>query len=234
VKQDTRPCSACGKPVKPKTSRQHLCSPSKGEKRSRCAVRWDRHVGKGTPLDFEFGPFDCAQCGKHCIPGENCGARATKYCDQDCKWKALRPKPGPTCRIVARETRTWIEGRCPECGDRFTRRRKSGNVVGYCTRKCQGKAKKRRHDAFKRGAGRKTLTFWKVADRDNLTCQLCGEPVSLTAQAPHPLSPSLDHIVPLSRGGSHSYDNVQLAHFLCNSRKGDGSAVPIGGQLSMV
>lgn len=31
---------------------------------------------------------------------------------------------------------------------------------------------------------------------------------------------SVDHIVPLARGGSHSADNVQSAHLLCNLRKG--------------
>lgn len=31
----------------------------------------------------------------------------------------------------------------------------------------------------------------------------------------------MDHIVPLSRGGEHSLDNVQCAHLSCNCRKGD-------------
>jgi 5-methylcytosine-specific restriction endonuclease McrA len=29
------------------------------------------------------------------------------------------------------------------------------------------------------------------------------------------------YIVPLSKGGTHTYDNVQCAHFGCNSRKGN-------------
>jgi 5-methylcytosine-specific restriction endonuclease McrA len=229
-----RPCSVCGAAVQPSTTRQHLCPPKNGEKRSRCAKRWERHIRDGTRLDFEFAPFDCAQCGKHCIPGENCGSRATKYCDQDCKWKALRPKPGPTCRIKKRKARRFIEGRCPECGDRFMRLDNNPAAVGYCTRRCQRRVINRRREAFKRGKGRKTLTFWKIAERDNLTCQLCGELVLMTETAPHPQSPSLDHIVPLSRGGSHSEENVQLAHFICNSRKGNGTAVTFGGQMSLV
>lgn len=32
--------------------------------------------------------------------------------------------------------------------------------------------------------------------------------------------PSVDHIVPLAKGGLHSWDNVQLAHFKCNTLKG--------------
>jgi 5-methylcytosine-specific restriction endonuclease McrA len=36
-----------------------------------------------------------------------------------------------------------------------------------------------------------------------------------------PTAPTVDHIIPLARGGSHTWDNVQLAHHLCNSLKGD-------------
>ena len=35
--------------------------------------------------------------------------------------------------------------------------------------------------------------------------------------------PSIDHIVPLSKGGSHTWDNVQLAHKQCNSIKSNKS-----------
>ncbi len=31
---------------------------------------------------------------------------------------------------------------------------------------------------------------------------------------------SLDHTKPLSKGGTHTHDNVQLAHLRCNLRKG--------------
>lgn len=53
-----------------------------------------------------------------------------------------------------------------------------------------------------------------VRQRDNETCYLCGRWVSV-----HDVS--LDHVVPLSKGGSHTYDNVRLAHKDCNSKKGD-------------
>ena len=33
--------------------------------------------------------------------------------------------------------------------------------------------------------------------------------------------PSIDHIVPISKGGSHTWNNVQLAHKYCNSIKSD-------------
>lgn len=38
---------------------------------------------------------------------------------------------------------------------------------------------------------------------------------------------SLDHIIALARGGTHTYENVQTSHLICNIRKGarDGRSV---------
>lgn len=58
--------------------------------------------------------------------------------------------------------------------------------------------------------------------RDGWVCQICDKTVdpNLLGQSTSP-APSLDHKVPLSKGGEHSYSNTQLAHFGCNSRKRD-------------
>lgn len=32
--------------------------------------------------------------------------------------------------------------------------------------------------------------------------------------------PTIEHIIPISNGGVHSWDNVKLAHFRCNCKKG--------------
>lgn len=55
-------------------------------------------------------------------------------------------------------------------------------------------------------------------------CGICAEPIDPSIEWPDPMSLTLDHIVPLSRGGEHSYENAQPAHAACNSRK--GSALP--------
>lgn len=60
-----------------------------------------------------------------------------------------------------------------------------------------------------------------VFERDDFTCKLCGGALDMGAAKAHPLAPTLDHIVPLSRGGDHLYANVQAAHFRCNTAKGN-------------
>lgn len=64
--------------------------------------------------------------------------------------------------------------------------------------------------------------------RNQIYCSWCGDPVDHTLKAPDPLSPSVDHIIPLSRGGD-PYDlaNLALQHLGCNSRKGNTGTVEI-------
>ncbi len=61
----------------------------------------------------------------------------------------------------------------------------------------------------------------RVFERDGGVCGVCHRPI---ARSPRGRGVwSLDHIVPLSRGGGHLYSNVQVAHLRCNDRK---DAVP--------
>lgn len=51
---------------------------------------------------------------------------------------------------------------------------------------------------------------------------ICGKPVDFNLKYPHPLSPCIDHIIPIAKGGHPSdLDNLQLAHWICNRQKSD-------------
>lgn len=53
-------------------------------------------------------------------------------------------------------------------------------------------------------------------------CGICGKPVDFSLKYPHPLSPCIDHIIPVAKNG-HPSDlaNMQLAHWTCNRQKSD-------------
>ena len=54
------------------------------------------------------------------------------------------------------------------------------------------------------------------------TCGICGGPVDFRLKYPHPLSPCIDHIIPIAKGGHPSdIENLQLAHMCCNRQKSD-------------
>lgn len=69
---------------------------------------------------------------------------------------------------------------------------------------------------------------WRNLSRELLTpgvhCWLCGKPIAFGLRRNHPMGPSLDHIIPISRGG-HPTDrsNLAPAHYGCNAARGDGT-----------
>jgi hypothetical protein len=67
-------------------------------------------------------------------------------------------------------------------------------------------------------------TVAAIGHRDRWTCALCGLPVLRRAPSwirTHPLRASIDHVVPISRGGPDAPANARLAHGYCNSVRHD-------------
>lgn len=77
----------------------------------------------------------------------------------------------------------------------------------------------RRRRARKRGVAYEPINTLRVAERDGWICGICGGAIEPALRYPEPLSKSLDHALPLSRGGSHTYDNVRITHLVCNIRR---------------
>ncbi len=61
----------------------------------------------------------------------------------------------------------------------------------------------------------------EILRRDHHTCQYCGSSKHLT----------LDHVIPRSRGGKHTWDNVVTACEKCNSKKSDKTLYEVGMRL---
>lgn len=116
------------------------------------------------------------------------------------------------------------EKTCKYCGSVF---HSVSKYALYCSKKCQSNANncEHRHRARKYGVKYEPgITLDKLIKRDRNTCQICGKPCTKRIRdIGHydPLAPTLDHIQPMVKGGSHTWDNVQLAHSICNSYKRD-------------
>ena len=53
-------------------------------------------------------------------------------------------------------------------------------------------------------------------------CGICGKPVNKSLKYPDPMSPTVDHIIPVTkRGDPLDLDNLQLARLMCNRIKSD-------------
>lgn len=77
-------------------------------------------------------------------------------------------------------------------------------------------------------AGLPTFTRRDILERDGWLCQLCMQPIPRDVPARSPVAATVDHIVPLARGGSHEPTNCQAAHRQCNTRKGTRLTMPKG------
>lgn len=55
-------------------------------------------------------------------------------------------------------------------------------------------------------------------------CWLCGGLIDFTLPAFHDWAFEIDHVHPLSLGGSNTRDNFRAAHRICNLRRSNGPA----------
>jgi hypothetical protein len=98
-------------------------------------------------------------------------------------------------------------------------------------RRARLRAKTARRRARQRDPEAESIDRDKIGDRDGWRCGICSRKVDRTLPYPHPRSPSLDHIVPLSQHGKHVYANVRISHLTCNTARGNRGG---GEQLLLV
>lgn len=220
---NVRACSSCGE----------LASIEAFGRCKLCYVYWKKH-GTERPARFverlalaRLGRKRCRVC------------RAEKRLSQfhrnqvDCK-----PCQLDASRRYKAERRAVPQQRhCTECGRPFLASvRKPANC--FCSRRCKNRAWKRSNPAArkiidvrrrmrKRAAYVADVSRSEIFERDQWVCRICRGPVDRSLPPRHPLAASLDHIIPLAKGGTHEPANVQLAHQRCNAAKRDGRRVRV-------
>lgn len=71
--------------------------------------------------------------------------------------------------------------------------------------------------ARERGLQWERVSYAAIFERDSGVCYLCG--ITTT-----PETLSFDHVIPFYKGGSHTADNIRVAHRRCNELKGTADA----------
>ena len=120
------------------------------------------------------------------------------------------------------------EHECCYCGKKFIAHYPT---TKYCSNACKRKPFKEK-DRYSGITVDKNITLRRLAKRDHNLCKICGlfvdwndkEEIDGTVVCGD-YYPSIDHITPISKGGLHSWNNVQLAHRRCNYEKGDKTEV---------
>lgn len=122
---------------------------------------------------------------------------------------------------------------CAYCGKTFLATYRNS----CCSEDCRRKLLNSKHSDLKRirnlrkkynGNYDNNISLKVLYKRDNGKCWICGKPCEwqdkYTTEQGHRVTganyPSKDHVIPLAKGGTHTWDNVRLAHFKCNTDKG--------------
>lgn len=149
-----------------------------------------------------------------------------------------------TLKLIDAEQRTKV---CTVCGTPFC----SWHGLLTCSHECKKEQQKRAHrqnkhvrKAAKRANGPidRDISLEKLIKRDKNTCHICGRKCDardFRADAAGNFivggnHPSIDHVMPLAKGGTHTWGNVKLAHHKCNWVKSDAVLYErANGQLAL-
>ena len=123
---------------------------------------------------------------------------------------------------------------CVVCGGLFVGGR--GNKMccsSECSRKHSNTMSSRRKDRrFTREQMiDRDIDLYKLFMRDKGICHICGGLCDWndieereSGMVAGNMYPSIDHVLPIAKGGTHQWSNVKLAHRICNSLKSDKTA----------
>jgi 5-methylcytosine-specific restriction endonuclease McrA len=173
----------------------------------------------------------CAWCGKEYE--KHIGDGGNKYCSDKCFHEALKDKSLRRYSDICSNNYESRKVKCKWCGKEFNTQYKKSHV--FCSIECKGKWKRHwglRRFKVLRKAGvivDKDITLRKVIIKYNKKCNICGKEINENDYVLDINSvfrcgknyPTIDHIIPISKGGLHEWNNIQLAHMGCNASKGD-------------
>jgi HNH endonuclease len=212
-----RTCGVCGKQFTPsrggRGQNQPTCSRACGGKYMAANLDKRRERWPSKPIWVR----NCVQCGVLFV-----ARRARQQaCSKDCarKWSWAKDN------LARRKGAT--EHVCP-CGAVISLRRHKCDACLKRTRSEARRRKRRKERARERESIASELyTLAEIAERDHYLCGIClaeGKTrqqarVPMTKAVPHPRAPTIDHVIPWSISKDDTRANVQLAHFICNSRK---------------
>lgn len=186
------------------------------------------NLGKSCGITF----VNCVCCSKHIVKRSIIvGVSIVKstHCNDCAKGKRI-PR---TVDVICSDCGVVCQGNrarkvCDSCAKVRFKDRKRNSPKEVARKKDRGSSMRGR--ARRYGAYIDKVSIKTVHDRDRWKCVCCGIKV-VKSKHWQPNQATIDHRIPLSRGGSHTYENCQTMCMMCNSKK--EATMPTGVQLSV-
>lgn len=234
--ENQRTCVTCGEPIDHRHGKATYCSPvcvwiSSGralECGIRCLFCGKQIVGNpGTGRHLRYCSSNCRHHASRIALGRT---RTCAACGEPLAITHKGQTCSPMCRYIHGGKHLSVpirSGLCEVCGTVFIAR-KPNLAKRFCSTKCKDHASewgtvgsRYRKRARRFGVTYERIDRLAIFDRDGWTCYLCGRstPRSLLG-VNHPYAPVLEHVIPLSRGGTHTHANVACSCSACNASKG--------------
>jgi predicted nucleic acid-binding Zn ribbon protein len=155
-------------------------------------------------------------CHKEFVVGHS----GQKYCSAECRaiWHG-RDQIGRG-EVIA--SRVYF-GQCVYCGTWKSTKAKHMMKRSVCS-KCRAikqRESERKKNHTRRGIGEMTMTVKDLARRDGAKCNICQRKIDMNKSGLQALGPTIDHILPVSKGGTNDPSNLALAHRRCNVLRGN-------------
>lgn len=237
-----RVCGVCGKPYTAGNPHQHYCCAD-------CATVAKKRRNDARPRKV-YAPSRCAHCGGEYTPHNGSQkfccrecfdahrvqyekANAHKHAEANRRRVRERYRDNPEYRArVSEYNRAWA----------VANREKSREIKKRYADTYKGRISHDRYlhgDAYRKARQRKDakrrmrkfgVHSERPIDRDihwstlaertgSMKCVMCGILCVPNSADPN-IRPTVDHIIPIFEGGSHTWDNVQLLCMRCNAGKG--------------
>lgn len=181
------------------------------------------HIEKRSPITIRKKKIRCEACYQRELNETQKEREKRKEKKKEQRLKAREDKAqAKAWERYERSIHQQAFGICKECGALFIPRAKGER---YCSPECRQSAWYNHNDRRLKGVRKDSgITLHKVYERDGGRCYLCGglcDWEDYGEKGAGNKYPSVDHVVPLALNGTHTWDNVRLAHRICNSLKRD-------------
>lgn len=168
---------------------------------------------------------NCDACGKEFVTAKS----DQHFCSKECRIKTNGQISNDKFKAKMREI--YPDGikrkDCAWCGEVLEVPTEKGQATrSYHFPKCQLEAQRARYriKTVKR-QNKMTMPRRIAADQVVLKygndCHICNHPIDLSLARTSRMGLTVDHVIPLSKGGSDELDNLRPAHWICNNRKSD-------------